>query len=116
MSSEVTGFSMMVCKQCSISMLGRTDLAVLLALTRARALLHHELIDRERIAIQRAQLVAGQPDFATVVVMPASAWIVEPAHGRHAGPALLERRQRYREFAAWEGVQNLIVERIHPVP
>ncbi len=77
--------------------------------------LGHLLIDRNRVAIRRSQLAAGEPDFLAVVVVTQPARMMQAADWRDHVAMLLQRLERARKSVALARRGDLVIERVDAV-
>ena len=72
-----------------------------------RGHLGHELIDRDRVPFRRADLAAGQPDGAAVVVMAQPVRVMQAADRRDDLAVLLQRRRAAWKLVVRAGLRHL---------
>ena len=80
-----------------------------------RGNLGHFLIDRNRVAIRRPELAAGEPNFLTVMMVAQSARMMQAADGRDHIAMLLQRLERARKCVALARRGDLVIERVDAV-
>lgn len=77
--------------------------------------LGHQLIDRDGVAFGGADLSAGQPNRAAVVVMAQTVRMIKPADRREVGAMAFERLERARKAIVTARLGDLKIDRVDAI-